>query len=454
MMSSLLSRRTVHATIRSLHTRRKARNPYAIPQALLDNLPKRKVEATSDAAPEHENAYKRNPVTSAHAIDLEKGQISTQDSVALSPSGSVVHGRYGDLGSAAETIPLEYLALLRPAAEGAAALRTTMEKSKNGGAPGTFLVFGASQANGMAATQIAAAAGHAVVGVVGAEHACHDDITEYVKAMIPEPGTAVAEEYAMAKKNFSDLVNGVSTGEEGLASYSADDCLEDFKANLVAYAEKYPEDLPAAVHPSAMKFLGMEKDKDQFRANMEAYLAQYPPGAPPVDPQKLEAYFDNDQYEVFRNKFWEQTTSVISGDESHYFSPPHIVQDLMKSPEKPDKTVNSGAGPAIPYGFTHVDPFYAEGTQAKAGGPILGAVISVSPDLETAAKAVDAAKGMRAKAEALQFLTQTQRAAFIAANSVASMAKTAGAPVLAMGGTCLALLDSVFVVCRLAFLSC
>ena len=203
-----------------------------------------------------------------------------------------------------------------------------------------------------------------------------------------------------------------------------------------------------------MKFLGMEKDKDQFRANMEAYLAQYPPGAPPVDPQKLEAYFDNDQYEVFRNKFWEQTTSVISGDESHYFSPPHIVQDLMKSPEKPDKTVNSGAGPAIPYGFTHVDPFYAEGTQAKAGGPILGAVISVSPDLETAAKAVDAAKGMRAKAEALQFLTQTQRAAFIAANSVASMAKTAGAPVLAMGGTCLALLDSVFVVCRLACLSC
>ena len=434
-MSSMLSRRVVHLAVRSIHTRRKVKNPYAISQALIENFPKRKVEASPEIAPDHEDAYKRNPVTSAHAIDLEKGQVSALDSVALSPSGSVVHGRYGDLGTAAETIPLEYLALLRPAAEGAAALRVTLEKSKSGGAPGTFLVFGASQANGLAATQIAAAAGHAVVGVVDSQHSCHDDMLEYVKAMIPEPGTAVAEEYAMAKKNFADLVNGVSTGDEGLACYGADECLDDFKANLIGYAEKYPEDLPAAVDPKTMKFLGMEKDKDQFRANMEAYLAQYPPGAPPVDQQKLEAYFTNDQYEVFRNKFWEQTTNVISGDESHYFSPPHIVQDLIKSPEKLDKTVHAGAGSAVPYSFSHVNPFYAEGTEARAGGPIVGAVISVTPDLEIAAKAVHAAKGIRAKAEALQFLTQTQRGTFIAANSVASLAKKAGAPVLAMGGT-------------------
>jgi hypothetical protein len=375
------------------------------------------------------DAYQRSPVTSAHAIDLEKAQVSTQDSVAVSPSGSVVHGRYGDLGAAADGIPLEYLALLGKAAEGAAALRMIGSST-----PGTVLVFGASQANGLAAVQLAAAAGHAVVGVVGAEHSCQEDIVEYVKAMIPEPGTAVAEEYAMAKKNFGDLVQGISTGNEGISCYSSDDCLEDFKANLLVYCEKYPETLPAAVDPSKMKFLGMEKDKEQFRTNMEAYLAQFPPGAPPVDKQQLEAYFTNEQYEVFRSKFWEQTTSVISGDESHYFSPPHIVKDLMKSPEKADKTAYDTAHPAVPYSFTHVNPFYPDGTQAEAGGPILGAVISVTPNLEIAAKAVDAAKGLRAKAEALQFLTDAQRGAYSAASSVVSLAQKARAPVYTVGG--------------------
>ena len=52
------------------------------------------------------------------------------------------------------------------AAEGAAALRAVSK----GGTPGTVLVFGASQANGLAAVQLATASGHAVVGVVGAEH--------------------------------------------------------------------------------------------------------------------------------------------------------------------------------------------------------------------------------------------------------------------------------------------
>jgi hypothetical protein len=281
---------------------------------------------------------------------------------------------------------------------------------------------------------MAASAGHAVVAIVGANHSCHDDMLEYMKALIPEPGTAVAEEYAMAKKNFSDLVTGISTGKEGLACYSASEMLEEFKANLEAYAAKYPEDLPAAVDPSKMKFLGMEKDKDQFRANMEAYLAQYPPGAPPVDKQKLDAYFSVEQYEIFRNKFWEQTTNVISGDESHFFSPPHIVQELMKTPGSVEKNFYAGSGPKISFSFSHVDATYPKGTEANAGGKVVGAVISVTPDLAIAAKAVAAAKTLRGKAEALQFLTKSQRASFISANSVASVAKKAGAPVVAMGG--------------------
>mmetsp|Transcript_98195 Transcript_98195/g.274918 ORF Transcript_98195/g.274918 Transcript_98195/m.274918 type:complete len:498 (-) Transcript_98195:106-1599(-) len=428
MMSSSAGRRLSQVAIRSLHTRRKVKNAVSLPQALIANLPTKKVDPVPET-PEDPSAYQRSPVTSAHAIDTVKGQISTQDSVAVSPAGSVVHGIYGELGADADGVPLEYLALLRMAAEGAAALRTISK-----GSPGTVLVYGASRANGLAAVQLAAASGHAVVGVVDADHSCSEDMLEYVKAMIPEPGTAVSEEYAIAKKNFADLVNGVSTGDEGLSCYSAEEQLEEFKTNFLAYVEMYPETLPAAVDPSKMKFIGMEKDKDQFRANMETYLAQFNPGAPPVDKQQLEAYFTVEQYEAFRNKFWEQTSGVISGDESHFFSPPHIIKDLMKEPETVDKTVYDTTHPKVPYTFTHLSPFYSEGTQAAAGGPIKGAIISVTPDLEIAAKAVDGAKTLRAKAEALQFLTNAQKSAFSAACSVVSQATKAGAPVVTVGG--------------------
>lgn len=429
MMYSSVGRRLSQAAIRGLHTRRKVKNAVSLPQALLANLPTKKVDPVPETATDPD-AYQRSPVTSAHAIDISKGDLSALDSVAVSPSGSVVHGRYGDLGEDAQGVPLEYLALLRMAAEGAAGLRAI----SGDGAPGTVLILGASQASGLAALQLASDAGHAVVGVVGAEHSFSEDMVEYVKGMIPEPGTAVAEEYAIAKKNFADLVNGISTGEEGLACYSAEEQLAEFKANFLEYVEMYPETLPAAVNPSAMKFIGMEKDKDQFRTNMEAYLAQFPPGAPPVDMQQLEARFTSEQYEAFRNKFWEQTTSVISGDESHFFSPPHIVQDLMKEPEKVDKTVYDAAHPAIPYTFTHSMPFYPDGTQAVAGGPIKGAVVCVTPNLEVAAKAVAAASSLRAKAEALACLSNAQRGAFSAACSVVSLAMKAGAPVVTVGG--------------------
>mmetsp|Transcript_16942 Transcript_16942/g.27497 ORF Transcript_16942/g.27497 Transcript_16942/m.27497 type:complete len:503 (-) Transcript_16942:379-1887(-) len=416
---------------RGLHTRRKVKNSVDLPQALVANFPTKKVEPPSSAPDQDPDYYNRNPVTSAHAIDLEKGQLSTLDSVALSPSGSVVHGRYGELpADAVAGTPLEYLALLRMAAEGAAGLAKVSKQQ------GTLLVYGASQANGFAAVQLAVSEGHAVVGVVDAQHSCHADMVEYVKAMIPEPGTAVAEEYAMAKKNFADLVSSVSTGNEGLSCYDAKECLEDFKANLLAYAEKYPDTMPAAVDASKMKFLGMEKDKDQFRANMEAYLAQFPPGSPPMDKQQLETYFTSEQYEIFRTKFWEQTSSVISGDESHFFSPPHIVQDLMKTPEKKsDSLQDLAAFPKIPFSFTTVNNFYPAGTEQAAGGPVVGAIISVTPNLKTAAEAVNKAKTLREKAEALQFLTTAQKDAFRAASSVVAMAKEAGAPVITVGGT-------------------
>lgn len=428
MISSNFARRLSQAATRGIHTRRKVKNPVSLPQALIANLPTKKVDPVPETVADP-SAYERSPVTSAHAIDVEKGQISTQDSVAVSPTGTVVHGRYGELSDEANFVPLEYLALLRMAAEGAAGVRSISD-----GTPGTVLVYGATQANGFAAVQLAEDAGNAVVAVVGGEHSHSEDMVEYVKGMVSEPGTAVAEEYAIAKKNFADLVHGVSTADEGLSCFSSAEQLSDFKENLLQYVEKYPETLPAAVDPSTMKFIGMEKDKDTFRTNMEAYLAQFPPGAPPVDKQQLETYFTIEQYEAFRNKFWEQTTSVISGDESHFFSPPHIVRDLMKEPEKVDKTVYDTTYPAVPYSFTHFQPFYPEGTNASPGGPIKGAIISVTSNLEIAAKAVDGAKSLREKAEALQFLTKAQRGAFSAACSVAAAAQKAGAPVVVVGG--------------------
>lgn len=431
MMKMTLIAASRNLARRSLHTRRRVKDAVNLPSALVANFPTKTIESAPPASTEDEDPsfYHRNPVTSAHAIDVEKGQISTQDSVALSPTGAVVHGRYGELSAdAVEGVPLEYLALLRMAAEGAAGV------AKVGTKKGTVLVFGASQANGLAAVQLAAAAGHAVVGVVDAQHSCNEDVVEYVKAMIPEPGTAVAEEYALAKKNFADLVSGIASGNEGLACYSSAECLKDFKANLLAYAEAYPDTMPAAVDASKMKFLGMEKDKDQFRTNMEAYLSQFPPGSPPMDKAQLETYFTSEQYEVFRTKFWEQTTNVISGDESHFFSPPHIVQDLMKTPEKFDNSLKDLSYPAVPYSFTTVNNFYPPGTEQGAAGPIVGAIISVTPNLKIAAEAVAKAKTLRGKAEALQFLTHAQKDAFTAASSVASLAKKAGAPVVAVGG--------------------
>ena len=64
----------------------------------------------------------------------------------------------------------------------------------------------------------------------------------------------------------------------------------------------------------------------------------------------------------------------------------------------------------------------------------MGAVVNVTPDLAVAADAVAKAKTLREKAEALHFLTESQKNAFAAASSIVAMAKEAGKPVVAVGG--------------------
>lgn len=382
-------------------------------------------------APPDPGRYVRNPVTSAHAIDVKAGKVSARDSAAFSPSGTVVHGRYGDLGSeVAENIPLEYLALLHPAAEGAAALRVISDASPN---PGTILVYGASQPSAMAAVQLATAEGNAVVAVVGGEHSGNSELVDSIKGMAAEPGTAVPEEYAMVRKNFYELVDATVNGEP-TPSMDTNVMLEDFKKNLLDYAKAYPETRPAAVDESHLKFDALKmKDKETFRDNIDAYLHQYKPGSPPIDPSKLEAKFTKEQYAIFRAKFNEQTTAVISGDPTGFFNPPQIVSDLIHNPESlPDKPADGGD--YIPYDF---NIFKATvGAPAKKGGPIKGAIIAVTPGLQVAAAAVaKAGPSVREKAEALQFLTHTQRYAYAAASSVVNLAKKSNAPVYVVGGT-------------------
>lgn len=387
-------------------------------------------------------AYVRKPVTSAHAIDLSKGEggaASALDSAAFGPKGSVVHGRFGDVdASAASTIPLEYLALLRPASEGAAALREISEAS--GSAGGTVLVYGASRPAGMAAVQLADASGNAVVAVVDGQHSGHEEMVDVVKGLTSEPGTAVAEEYALCKANFRDLVVKTVEGEDH-TSYDFDtnqyNFLSDFKANLLDYVEAYPSDLPAAVDAEQMKFVGKEKDRANFKTNMETYLSQFQQGADPIDPAQLEANFNVEQYALFKRKFGIQTTAVISGGDdlgtdTDKFAPAEIVRNMCASPEKAPATEKmDGDHPfefSIKSGPTPLAP-------TLKGGPITGAIIEVNPDLLAACEAVDAGKTLRAKAEALQFLPEAQKNAFAAASSIVALAKNANATIRTVGGS-------------------
>ena len=236
----------------------------------------------------------------------------------------------------------------------------------------------------------------------------------------------------MVRKNFYDLVDATVNGEPNPVM-DTNEFLEDFKKNLLDYAKTYPETRPAAVDESHLKFDALKmKDKETFRDNIDAYLHQYKPGSPPIDPSKLEAKFTKEQYAIFRSKFNEQTTAVISGDPTGYFNPPQVVSDLIRNPETlPEKYAEGDE--YVPYEFNIFKA--TTGVPPKKGGPVIGAILAVTPGLEVAAAAVDAAgPSLREKAEALQFLTHTQRYAYAAATSVVNLAKKNNAPVYVVGG--------------------
>lgn len=380
-------------------------------------------------------AYNRKPVTSAHMIDLIDQRVSTKDSVSLSVTnpGKITHDIYGELPSTS-SVPLEYLALLRPSAEGVAAVNyVQLSKSKSSdsnsdNSKATVLVFGASQPAGLAATQMATSKNMAVVAVVGGEHSGNDEMCDIIKGLTNEPGTMVPEEYAMVKSQFNDLVNTVVTGTTttSTSTTDADTFLSDFQQNLLDYIATYPEHtLPAAVDKEELMFQGKDKDRTYFRENMEAYLSQFPKGAPPIPPQDLMDHFPKEQYAIFKRKFGIQATNVVSGEATTDFDPSDIVKHMMSYPEQ-QTAMNST------FEFDILNPTT---TTHKMGGPIAGAIIAVTPYLASACEAVHKEKTLRAKAEALQFLTDAERNSFAAANAVYNLAKKNNAKVVVVGGS-------------------
>eukprot|EP00586_Coscinodiscus_wailesii_P002068 CAMPEP_0172485430 /NCGR_PEP_ID=MMETSP1066-20121228/13485_1 /TAXON_ID=671091 /ORGANISM="Coscinodiscus wailesii, Strain CCMP2513" /LENGTH=168 /DNA_ID=CAMNT_0013250711 /DNA_START=140 /DNA_END=642 /DNA_ORIENTATION=- len=139
-------------TLRPYTMIRKYEDDGIIPPAESLQVPKHFDDSPPSSTP-HPGACPENPVTSAHCIDLPTATLSTLDSATITPDGDVRHGRYGVLSPAlTRHVPLEYLALLHPAAEAAAALRAL-----GTGERGTLLVYGAGQAAGLAALQMATA---------------------------------------------------------------------------------------------------------------------------------------------------------------------------------------------------------------------------------------------------------------------------------------------------------
>lgn len=413
----------------------------------LDSVKPPKYWSKPDPEPEDPMAYRRKPVTSAHAIDLTSTPpvISPHDSASLSPSGTVVHGRYGELPpeTAELGIPLEYLTLLHPAAEGAAALRRVAE----GGGKGTVLVYGAGEPHAMSAAQLASADGHAVVAVLSGNHSGSVEFFDALKSLIKEPGTVVSEEFACVKGYIRDLVRDTVEGEDPSTYYSGDDAdgyVEDFIINAMDYTKQYPGNTPAAVSPDQYKFKGKDKDRKYYKENITAYLSQFPQGADALNPTNLEHNFTKEQYAAYKAKFGKQTSAVISGDKEGMdikFSPSAILNDMSERPEKVDpyllhqKHTLDGDRLFVPYEFSVLQNNLGNGMGTPKGGPVLGAVIGVTPELKTASEAVaNAGESLKAKAEALQFLTDAERNAFAAARSVAALAQEAGRPVVVVGG--------------------
>lgn len=392
------------------------------------------------SAPQDPMAYIRKPVSSVHAIDFTSSphKISAKDSCAISPSGTVIHGRYGELDiDASAGIPLEYLALLHPAAEGAAALRAVA----GGATEGTLLVYGAGEASAMATVQLASSSGLAVVGIVAGNQSGNSEFVEALKGMTNEPGAIVTEEFALVKAAFQDVVNETINGGEAAvkSGFNPDLFVKDFQKNLLDYAEYFPEG-KLSPNPEDYSFVGKEKDREEFDANISAYLSQFQKGSPPFDGNVLNEVFTKEQYAVFRSKFGNQTTAVITGDNDadDEFNPAAIAKKMTESPEIISNYIkeqtHSLGGEFCPYEFSILKNQITNGVEMPKGGPILGAVINVTHELASASSAVSKGKTLRAKAEALQFLSDSERNAFTAASAVVSMANKAGKPVVVVGG--------------------
>ena len=383
-------------------------------------------------------AYNRKSVSSAHAIDNSSSppKLSALDSAAISPSGAVVHGRYGELDiDPSSGIPLEYLALLHPAAQGAAALKAVA----NGAKHGTVLVYGAGHAAAMATVQLASSSGLAVVGVVSGEQSGNDEFVDALKCMTNEPGTIVPEEFACLKANFREVVNSAVDGGAVGNSFNADKFVADFQKSLLEYAKYFPETVLSPV-PEEYTFAGKEKDRKYFDENISTYLSQFQKGSPLFDDVVLKEAFTKEQYAIFKSKFGKQMTAVITGDDdaATEFNPADIVKSMTLSPEIISdylkNQTHTSNGEFVQYEFSTLKNQIGNGVDMPKGGPILGAVVSVTPDLIAAAEAVAKGKTLRGKAEALQFLTESQKNAYAAASSVVAMAKKAGKPVVVVGG--------------------
>lgn len=334
------------------------------------------------------------------------GTLSTLDTCAIASDGSgVVHGRYGTLTSEQVSgIPLEYLSLLHSAAEGAAAVRTFA-----GNGSGTVLVYGATQASALATVQLASSAGNAVLAVVCGQHSSNEEAVDLVKGFAKRPGTAITEEYAMKKKSFGDLVSAISVGEE-VVSDDKEQMIVEFRANVKEYFEKY-----------------------QVDENL-----------PTIGEEELEENFSSEKYALFKNQFKIRGSQLLRGSvpPGPKFDPPSLLESMLASNEssllKDHPSVEADAHSEEPYELpvcgsaTSIPSLLKE----EVGGPVVGAVIAVTPTLATACAAVQkAGKSLRAQAEALQYLTGRQRNAYAAATSVANSAKAAGKEVLTVGGS-------------------
>ena len=411
----------------------------------------------TEETPEHPNYYHRNPVSSAHTIDLTSSppKLSAQDSAALSPTGAVIHGRYGELAlDSSKGIPLEYLALLHPAAEGAAALRTLKQEATSG----TILIYGATEPSGLSALQLASADGMAVVGVASGTHSGNPEFVNTVKDFTNEPSTVVPEEFALVKACFRDVVRSTVDGDGGnlaaTTSADANTFVTSFQENLLEYGAYFPES-QLSPDPEEYTFDGKDKDREHFDVNISAYLEQFPKGAPKMDEVVLKEAFTKEQYAIFKTKFHQKTTSVITGDEeaaTTSFNPADIVKSMTESPESISQLPNTSAADYFSYEFSPLADAQNGLEDVPAGGPIVGAIVAVTPELSVAANAVANAKTLRDKAEALQFLTESEKNAFAAFSSVVGLAKEAGKPVVVVGGTFLFWFLNIVFICVCIFL--